>query len=117
MRKLIALAVLLFAGRLVALHPVHAQAGATVAGPAFEYVAAKSSCSVIATTTVFCYAADTGILQSINGAAFVQLQAGPATAGVTSFNGQTGAVVYTPPVVSVNGKTGAVVLSAATQLQ
>ena len=33
------------------------------------------------------------------------------TAGVTSFNGQTGAVTYTAPVTSVNGQTGAVVIS------
>jgi len=36
------------------------------------------------------------------------------SAGVTSWNGQTGAVTYVPPtapVASVNGKTGAVVLA------
>ena len=32
-------------------------------------------------------------------------------AGVTSFNGSTGAITYTPPVTSVNGQTGNVVLS------
>ena len=32
---------------------------------------------------------------------------------VASFNGQTGAVTYTPPVSSVNSKTGAVALNAA----
>ena len=31
-------------------------------------------------------------------------------AGVTSFNGNTGAVIYTAPVTSVNGSTGAVVI-------
>ena len=42
------------------------------------------------------------------------------SAGVTSWNGQTGAVTYVPaapPVTSVNGKTGAVVLGATTTLQ
>ena len=34
-------------------------------------------------------------------------------AGVTSFNGSTGDVTYTPPVTSVNNKTGAVTLSAS----
>lgn len=36
-------------------------------------------------------------------------------AGVTSFNGQTGAVTYTAPVTSVNGQTGAVSLSIPTK--
>ena len=34
-------------------------------------------------------------------------------AGVTSWNGETGDVVYTPPVTSVNSKTGAVSLDAS----
>ena len=33
-------------------------------------------------------------------------------AGVSSWNGETGDVTYTPPVTSVNGQTGDVVLSA-----
>lgn len=32
-------------------------------------------------------------------------------AGVTSFNGSTGAITYTPPITSVNGQTGNVILS------
>lgn len=36
-------------------------------------------------------------------------------AGVTSFNGNTGAVTYTAPVTSVNGSTGAVVISVPTK--
>lgn len=35
------------------------------------------------------------------------------TAFVASFNGQTGAVTYTPPVSSVNGKTGGVTLKTS----
>lgn len=35
-------------------------------------------------------------------------------AGVTSFNGSTGAVTYTAPVTSVNGQTGAVSISIPT---
>lgn len=35
-------------------------------------------------------------------------------AGVTSFNGSTGAVTYTAPVTSVNGNTGAVTISVPT---
>ena len=61
-----------------------------------------------------------------NGTAWTPLV--PATAaGVTSFNGRTGAVVSQAgdyncaqvgcPVTSVNGKTGAVVLGATTTLQ
>jgi hypothetical protein len=57
--------------------------------------------------TLWCYAGDGSINRSINGAAFVAY-----TGGVTSFNGQTGAITYTAPVVSVNGKTGTVVLGA-----
>lgn len=36
-------------------------------------------------------------------------------AGVTSFNGQTGAVTYSAPVTSVNGNTGAVTVSVPTK--
>ena len=35
-------------------------------------------------------------------------------AGVTSFNGSTGAITYTAPVTSVNGSTGAVTISVPT---
>lgn len=34
-----------------------------------------------------------------------------ASSGVTSFNGQSGAITYIPPVTSVNGQTGAVTLT------
>lgn len=37
-------------------------------------------------------------------------------AGVTSFNGSTGAVTYTAPVTSVNGNTGAVTISVPTKV-
>jgi hypothetical protein len=43
-----------------------------------------------------------------------------ASSGVTSWNGMTGVVTYTPPaapVTSVNGKTGAVSIAATTTLQ
>ena len=36
----------------------------------------------------------------------LQNDSGYLTSAVTSFNGQTGAVTYTPPVTSVNGSTG-----------
>lgn len=36
-------------------------------------------------------------------------------AGVTSFNGASGAVTYTPPVLSVNGRTGAVTVPVPTK--
>ncbi len=78
--------------------------------------ATHTSCTVVASTTQFCFAND-GIWQSINGAAYVQVA--PGTAGVTSFNGRTGAVLpvpsdYPDAVTSVNGKTGAVVIGATT---
>jgi hypothetical protein len=75
-----------------------------------------STCpAVAASTTQYCFATD-GIWQSVNGGAYAQVGV-PVAAGVTSWNGQTGAVTYTPPappVTSVNGKTGAVVLIPAT---
>jgi hypothetical protein len=87
-----------------------------------------TSCTVLASTTKYCFAAD-GLYISLNGAAYAQIA---ATAGVISFNGRTGAVLPatgdytyaeiagTPPtgsVTSVNGKTGAVVLGATTTVQ
>lgn len=88
----IVLVILLAAARFIAVHPVHAQAG--VAGPSFQYVALKSSCTVSVGVTVFCYSADAGMLQSINGAAFVQL------GGV--------------PSITINGKTGTTFTISAT---
>lgn len=48
----------------------------------------------------------TDLVSAIN-----ELAEGSGSAGVTSFNGQTGAVTYTAPVTSVNGNTGAVTLT------
>ena len=61
--------------------------------------------------------ASNGLFVSFNGGAWTQVSAGAVTTGVTSWNGMTGAVTYTPPtapVTSVNGKTGAVIISAST---
>jgi len=52
----------------------------------------------------------TGVYISNAGGAYVLLGA-TGSAGVTSWNGQVGAVSYNPPVSSVNGKTGSVVLA------
>ena len=53
--------------------------------------ATHASCpTVAASTSQYCFAAD-GFWQSLNGAAYLQI--GPSAAGVTSFNGRTGAVV------------------------
>ena len=74
---------------------------------------------IVAGQTQSCYAVE-GIAVSIKGAPYVLVPLSAAVTGVTSWNGQTGAVTYAPPaapVSSVNGKTGAVVLSATTQLQ
>lgn len=66
--------------------------------------------------TNICYTG-TGAQISCNGGAYIPGSSctPPAAAGVTSWNGQTGAVTYaapTPPVTSVNGKTGAVTIAA-----
>lgn len=45
-----------------------------------------------------------------------QFAAKLAAEGVTSFNGQTGAITYTAPVTSVNGSTGAVTVSVPTSV-
>lgn len=71
-----------------------------------------TSCKPTVGQTTTCQASD-GFWISVNGGAFTRVDV-PVAAGVTSWNGQTGVVVYTPPphpVASVNGKTGAVVLT------
>lgn len=102
------------------LDRVHAQ------GPAPTYwefsVPASSttaSCPVPAPNTppatTFCFTGDGKMTCAVNNAASFSAcpgSSGPVS-GVTSFNGLTGTVLYTPPVISVNGKVGAVVLSAA----
>ncbi len=55
----------------------------------------------------FTYDGETYILQD-NQSGYI------TDAGVTSFNGSTGAVTYTAPVTSVNGNTGAVTVSVPT---
>ena len=52
----------------------------------------------------FTYNGETYLLQD-NTSGYIK------NAGVTSFNGSTGAVTYTAPVTSVNGQTGAVTIS------
>jgi hypothetical protein len=76
-----------------------------------------TACTVIATTTSYCFASD-GLWVSLNGAAYTQIGV-VAVTGVSSFNGRTGAVVpvasdYPDAVLSVNGKTGIVVLTGTT---
>jgi len=56
---------------------------------------AHTSCSITTGVTSFCFASD-GLWQSLNGSPYTQLGVA-APAGVTSFNGRTGAVI------SVNG--------------
>ena len=87
---------------------------------AMTVVGAHTLCTVVASATTFCFAAD-GVWQSLNGAAFAQLGAqGPA--GPTGATGATGPQGPQGPagsggVTSVNGKTGAVTLAATTTLQ
>ena len=97
-----------------------AQSPANVAPFSYVVNGPSTSCpAIVANQTIYCYATD-GPFWSKQGAAYVSMLAPPVVAGVTSWNGQTGAVTYTPPpppVTSVNNKTGAVVLGASTQIQ
>lgn len=88
-----------------------------------------SACVAIAGASVTECAASDGLWIAIGTGAFAKVATGATSAGVTSFNGRSGAVVSTAgdytysqlsgtaPVVSVNGKTGTVTLSASTTLQ
>ena len=112
MKKTI-LAILLlaiFAFNLARLVKVEAQGAAPFS---FSVSAPHLNCpAVVVGVSQYCFATD-GIWQSLNGAAWTQVGV-PTLTGVTSWNGQTGAITYVPPssgVSSVNGKTGAVVLS------
>lgn len=75
--------------------------------------APHTSCPApVAGQSLLCLASD-GLYLSVDGGALTQVSTG-AVAGVTSWNGLTGAVTYVPPVApvsSVNGKTGVVVLA------
>lgn len=73
--------------------------------------ATHTSCQVVASSTQFCFASD-GVWQSINGGAFTQL--GTPAAGVTSFNGRTGAVTLTKPDVLSTGISATVTITAPT---
>ena len=90
---------------------VHAQTAValTIAG-----MAPHTTClTPVAGQYYLCQATD-GTWVSNNGGAYFQILPSTAVAGVTSWNGLTGAVIYTPPtapVMSVNGKTGAIVLT------
>jgi hypothetical protein len=86
----------------------------------FQGGGAHGTCTTPVAGSYFLCVATDGIWISNNGAAYFQVVAPSGTAGVTSWNGLTGAVVYSPPaapVSSVNGKTGAVVIAATTTLQ
>lgn len=76
----------------------------------------QSTCSAPAVGVTNYCTTGVGMFISCNGAAYIAgVSCTPVVAGgVTSWNGQTGAVVYNPPpapVQSVNGKVGAVILS------
>lgn len=85
-----------------------------------------ATCGVVTGATVTECAATDGLWIAIGTGPFAKVATGATSAGVTSFNGRTGAVVSstgdygysqlsgTAPVVSVNGKSGAVVLGAST---
>jgi len=72
-----------------------------------------STCAKPATGLVFLCVGTDDIIASKNGSVPISVFSVPVAVGVTSWNGQTGNVVYAPPappVNSVNGKTGAVIL-------
>jgi len=106
MKRILAIIGIFLLGWIAHAQSTTSQIGSVVA-------ATHTSCIVTASTTQICFASD-GLWLSVNGAAYAQVQSGAVVTGVTSFNGQTGAIVYSPPapaVTSVNGKTGVVVLS------
>lgn len=80
--------------------------------------AVHTTCLAPAANAYYLCVASDGVWVSNNGAAYFQVTAPTApVASVTSWNGLTGAVTYTPPaapVTSVNGKTGAVSIAATT---
>jgi len=71
---------------------VHAQ---TAEAATFQGLAAHTTCLTPVTGSYFLCVASDGIWVSNNGAAYFQVVASSGTAGVTSFNGRTGAVVPT----------------------
>ena len=72
-------------------------------GTTVKTFTANASSNVTANITV-----PTAVSELSNDSGFI------TDAGVTSFNGSTGAITYTAPVTSVNGSTGAVTLSIPT---
>jgi hypothetical protein len=118
--------VLMVTGALLLVLLVYQKAKAQVSGTTVSFTAVPST--AISTGcplptvgyTIYCQASDKYQI-SANGSPYIVIwPAGTVTAGVTSWNGQTGNVVYTPPIApvqSVNGKTGTVVISANTTLQ
>lgn len=115
MRKLLAIFAMGFLGGILGVRvgTVHAQSAVAFTmqggGP-------HTTCATPATGSYFLCPATDGIWVSNNGSAYFQiLPPVSGVTGVTSWNGQTGAVIYNapvPPVLSVNGKTGVVVLGA-----
>ena len=104
----------------VAFHAISTKAQ-TPAAYTMSGAAAHTTCTTPVAGSYFLCVATDGIWVSNSGGAYFQIVPPAAqTAGVTSWNGLTGAVTYsapTPPVSSVNGKTGAVTIAATTTLQ
>lgn len=104
--------VILFASRTV-----KAQSGAVNFLGANSGTTLALNCPTIPATPSICVVGDGVWLWQSATLGWYKPSAGVAATGVTSWNGQTGAVVYSPPVqplppvTSVNGKTGAVVLA------
>lgn len=86
MKKLIAIFLVALLAGFIGGHIPSVSAQST--GPVdLQFQSAKTSCAAIASTTVFCFAADTGILVSINGAATFTQIGGVTSSGVQKVNG------------------------------
>ena len=110
---LIAAAVILTVTVVQQITPAHAQNPALTPYQFSVSNVTHTSCTVLASTTQYCYASD-GPYVSINGAAYVSMLPGPAAA-VTSFNGRTGAILLTDGDVTSTGlKVITTVTSTAT---
>ena len=117
MKNLLCCAMLLLASILIFVsHGVKAQSGNVIYLGATAGTTLAANCPAIPTAPSICVVGDGVWLWQSATLGWYKPSAGVAATGVTSRNGQTGAVVYSPPVqplppvTSVNGKTGAVVL-------
>jgi hypothetical protein len=102
------------------LRPVHAQ---TTTAVEFSYVSVHASCAAVTSTTVFCFAADSGLWLSVNGTATFTQVGGSVTAGVTGITvcNATGsgcaAATVSSGVVTLNIPKSGIVAASTVTLQ